>query len=354
MIVSRPVRTALALAVLVPACVTPPAPEMAPATAPAPVSIAERVRHVMGVLAADSLEGRASGTAGGLKAAEFLARELKAAGVEPAGDSGYFQRFPIVFATRADGRARLMLADSPGADTLPVSWRGTDMNVIGRIRGSDPAVGEDVVLVTAHYDHLGIGAAVNGDSIYNGADDDASGATAVVEIARALAREARPRRTVIFGLMAAEEVGLLGTRWYIRHPVAPLARHVANLNIEMIGRPDSAVGGGGRSWLTGYERSTMGEQLAANGIDIVADARPSFRFFERSDNIAFARLGIPAHTLSTYNLHADYHQPSDEASRIDAEHMARVIESATRAVRVLANGEAPSWKPGGRPEPAPR
>lgn len=350
MTVSPPSRGVLVLAVLLSACATAPAPMSAPAPVVA-MSGADRVRHLIGVLAADSLEGRASGSAGGVKAAEFLAREMRAAGVESAGDSGFFQRFPVALVTRPDGRARPVLATAPGADTVPAARRGSDVNVIGRIRGADPVVGDEVVLVTAHYDHVGIGRAVEGDSIYNGADDDASGTAAVIEIARALAREPRPRRTIVFALMAAEEVGLLGTRWYIQHPVAPLERTVANLNIEMIGRPDSSVGGAGRAWLTGYERSTMGELLVAGGIDIVADGRPQFRFFERSDNIAFARLGIPAHTLSTYNLHTDYHRPSDEASRIDAGHTARVIEAATRAVRLLANGEKPVWKPGGRPEP---
>ncbi len=195
--------------------------------------------------------------------------------------------------------------------------------------------------------------AVDGDSIYNGADDNASGTTAVLELARALAR-AQPRRTVVFALMAGEEVGLIGTRWYIQHPMFPLEKTVANLNVEMVGRPDTAVGGAGRAWLTGFERSTMGALFAAAGLAILPDARPSFRFFERSDNIAFARLGIPAHTLSSYDMHSDYHKPSDEMQRIDVAHMATLIEGAIRAVRILADGERPTWNPGGQPAPSPR
>jgi len=124
---------------------------------------------------------------------------------------------------------------------------------------------------------------------------------------------------------------------------------VANLEIEMIGRPDSLAGGVGRAWLTGYERSTMGEMLAAAGIPIVPDRRPQQNFFMRSDNIAFARMGIPAHTLSSFNLHDDYHQVTDEVGAVDLEHMAAVIDAAVKAVGLLANGPAIVWKPGGKP-----
>ncbi|NIP80145.1 MAG: M20/M25/M40 family metallo-hydrolase, partial [Gemmatimonadetes bacterium] len=184
--------------------------------------------------------------------------------------------------------------------------------------------------------------------IYNGADDDASGTVAVLEIARTLARGEPTRRTVIFLLSTGEEQGLLGTRWYIENPVVPLERTVADLQIEMIGRPDSLAGGFGRGWLTGYERTTMGEQLAEAGSPIVPDPRPEQNFFFRSDNIAFARLGIPAHTLSSFNLHDDYHRPSDEVDRIDFEHMAALVEAAVEAVRFLADGPRPDWVEGGR------
>jgi hypothetical protein len=187
------------------------------------------------------------------------------------------------------------------------------------------------------------------DSVFNGADDDASGVTAVIEIARQLAAGPRPKRTIVFAATTGEEIGLVGTRWYINHPVVPNAALVANLEIEMIGRPDSLAGGVGRGWLTGYERSTMGDMLAAAGIPIVPDRRPQQNFFMRSDNIAFARMGIPAHTLSSFNLHGDYHQVTDDISAVDWSHMAGVINAAVAAARMLANGPAPQWKPGGRP-----
>jgi hypothetical protein len=124
---------------------------------------------------------------------------------------------------------------------------------------------------------------------------------------------------------------------------------VAELEVEMDGRPDPLVGGPGRAWLTGYDRSTMGERLAAAGIPLVADPRPTQRFFERSDNIAFACRGIPAHTLSSFGLHADYHTPDDEVERIDFPHLASVVNSAVSAVRLLADGPAPAWTPGRSP-----
>jgi Zn-dependent M28 family amino/carboxypeptidase len=223
------------------------------------------------------------------------------------------------------------------------------VNVVGILPGADPTLRDSVVLIDAHYDHLGIGRPVRGDSIYNGADDDASGTVAVLEVARALAAGPRPRRTVVFLATTGEEVGLLGTRWYVAHPVRPLDRMTANLEIEMIGRPDSLAGGTGRAWLTGYDRSTMGELFAAEGLPIAPDRRPEQQFFQRSDNIAFAQAGIPAHTLSSYNMHEDYHQPTDDASRIDFAHMTSVVQAAVSATRLLANGPAPRWNSGGRP-----
>jgi len=350
------------------------------------------VCRVLSALAHDSMEGRATGSTGAHRAARFIAEQFRAAGLEPAGDSGYFQRVPLVRTERANGRSSYGLAPSFAArDTFPQSRRGIDVNVIGRITGSDPVLKDSVVLVDAHFDHLGLARVpididsmrawhalaapilatrdaarlaglrvdmdslrrvhptVRLDSVYNGADDDASGVVAVIEIARRLAAGPRPKRTIIFAATTGEEVGLLGTRWYMQHPVVPNAALVANLEIEMIGRPDSLSGGKGRAWLTGFERSTMGELFAANGLPIVPDKRPSQSFFTRSDNIAFARMGIPAHTLSSFNLHDDYHQVTDDVSGVDFDHMAAVIDAATKAVGLLANGPAPVWKAGGKP-----
>lgn len=324
-------------------------------------AVSERdVRRLLYALADDSLQGRATGSAGSAKAARIIADEMRRIGLEPAGDSGYFQRVPVAVSTQSRtmpngtvvAPARLTLYPGFAAlDTVPAARRRTAVNVVGVLRGSDPVLRDSVVLIDAHYDHLGVGTAVNGDSIYNGADDDASGVVAVLESARALAAGPAPRRTVLFVATTGEEVGLLGTRWFIDHPPVPLARLVANLEIEMIGRPDSLAGGPGRAWLTGFDRSTMGATFAAAGLPIGADRRPDQQFFTRSDNIAFAQLGIPAHTLSSYNMHDDYHRPSDDAEHVDIAHMTKVANAAAMATRLLADGAAPRWNAGGRPAP---
>ena len=318
----------------------------APAPAPEPVT-ADGVRGMVTVLASDDLRGRLTGSPGSVAAATWIADRMRAAGLQPAGDSGYIQRVPLV--ASATGRP-MLVADSAVRDTFPASRLLAGMNVAGVLPGNDPALKAEVVLVSAHYDHVGVRQPINGDSIYNGADDDASGTVAVLEVARQLRGGPPLRRTVVFLAFTGEELGGLGSRWYLQHPVRPLEQTVADLNIEMIGRPDSLAGGPGKAWLTGYERSNMGDGLKAGGIAIVPDPRPSQNFFQRSDNYALALRGIVAHTLSTYNLHTDYHRPSDEADRLDYPHMVGVIEAATQAVRLLADGPRPAWKPGGQPE----
>jgi len=310
---------------------------------PPTIGVAE-VRRLESALADDSMEGRLTGSPGGTRAARYIANEMKAIGLIPVGDSGYYQRVPV---TVADGGITLRASFGDGA----AGTHETAYNLVGLLKGSDPKLASQVIVVDAHYDHLGIGTPVAGDSIYNGADDDASGTVSVLAVAKALAHGARPKRSILFVLTTGEEEGLLGTNWLLAHFPLSLDSVVANLETEMIGRPDSLAGGVGKAWLTGFDRSTMGAMLQRAHIAIVADPRPSQHFFERSDNIAFAERGIPAHTLSTFNLHADYHQPSDELSRIDFTHMTAVINSAMRAVDLLANGPLPVWNPGGRPVP---
>jgi hypothetical protein len=318
-------------------------PSRAQSGVPGIIGVAE-VRRLESALADDSMEGRLTGSAGGARAARYIANEMKAIGLRPAGDSGYYQRVPV---SVTDSGITLRPGFSDGA----AGRHATAYNVVGLLEGSDPKLSGQVIVIDAHYDHLGIGAPVAGDSIYNGADDDASGTVSVLAVARALAHGARPRRSILFVLTTGEEEGLLGTSWLLAHFPLPLDSVVANLETEMIGRSDSLAGGPGKAWLTGFDRSTMGAMLRRAHIAIVADPRPSQHFFERSDNIAFAERGIPAHTLSSFNLHADYHQPSDDVSRIDFEHMTAVINSALRAVALLANGPLPVWNPGGRPAP---
>lgn len=351
-----PERTTLLVALLIPlvawGCRSPGRTGEGAPLADAGVPRDVRMARDLGVLAADSMEGRRAGTPGERRARDFLVRELERYGVEPAGEDGYLQPVPLLRTRGAAGRDRWTLP-GPGldADTFPPQRRATAWNVLGRIPGTDPALAGEVVIVGAHYDHVGVGRPVAGDSVYNGADDDGSGTVAVLEIARALATGAGggPGRTVLVGLFSAEEMGLLGPRWFLDHPTVPVESIVADLQIEMIGRPDSLAGGPGRGWLTGFERSTMGDVLAAGGSPIVPDPRPDQNFFFRSDNLPFAMAGIPAHTLSSYGLHRDYHTPADEVGAVDFAHMDALVGAALDMVRALASGDTPEWKPGGRP-----
>ena len=308
------------------------------------------VRALLSVIADDSMEGRAVWSKGSDRAAKFIAEQMKRIGLAPAGDSGYFQR--IAGAAPPGGGRIQRLASFADWDSIPADRRRLAVNVVGVLAGHSTAA-DSIVLVDAHYDHLGVrGPGVNGDSIYNGADDDASGTVAVLEIARIMKQWPTPGRTVVFLATTGEESGLVGTGWYLAHPVRPLTSMAANLEIEMIGRPDTIATGHGRGWLTGFERSTMGENFQRAGLPIMADMRPTEGFFRRSDNIAFAQSGIPAHTLSSFNGHSDYHRVTDDITKVDFPHMAAVINTGARAIWVLTEGAAPVWQVGGRPCPA--
>lgn len=222
-------------------------------------------------------------------------------------------------------------------------------NAVGILSGSDPAQKKNAILLSAHLDHLGIGAPVNGDSIYNGADDDASGTTAVLELARVLGQGPRPRRTVILALFGSEESGGLGSTYFREHPPLPLADIAANLEFEMIGRPDPKVADD-TLWLSGWERSNLGPQMAAHGAKLVDDPHPEQNFFRRSDNYVLAQKGVVAQTASSFGLHRDYHQPSDDLAHIDFQHMTTAIGSLIRPIEWLVNTDfRPQWNPGGKP-----
>ena len=222
-------------------------------------------------------------------------------------------------------------------------------NAIGILRGIDPALEHAAVLFSAHLDHLGIGEPVKGDNIYNGADDDASGTTAVLELARVLGAGPRPRRTVIFALFGSEETGGLGSSYFRERPPIPLKDIAANLEFEMIGRPDPALKPN-TVWLSGWERSNLGPVLASHGAHLAGDPHPDQNFFARSDNYVLAKKGVVAQTVSSFGLHSDYHQPSDDLAHIDFKHMTWAIGSLLRPVQWLVNSDfKPKWKPGGKP-----
>jgi len=222
-------------------------------------------------------------------------------------------------------------------------------NVIGELRGSDPKLALQAISLSAHLDHLGVRRAVAGDSIYNGADDDASGVTAVLELARVFGTGPKPRRTVYFVLFGSEESGGYGAQYFIRHPPLPLNNFIADLQFEMIGRPDPKVAAN-TLWLTGFERSNLGPELAKQGARLVADPHPEQNFFQRSDNYVLAKEGVIAHTVSSYGLHEEYHEPNDDVDHIDFSHMTRAINSMVKPVQWLANANfIPTWVEGKKP-----
>ena len=284
-------------------------------------------------LASDAMQGRGSGTHDELVAATYVASELRQYGIEPAGDNGgYIQRLAV------------QQKDAKAPEEESSTW-----NVIGILRGRDSSLQRAAILFSAHLDALGIGTPVNGDNIYNGADDDASGTTAVLEIARVLGRGPRPRRTVIFALFVSEERGGLGANYFREHSPLPLADISANLEFEMIGRPDPAVKDD-TLWLTGWKRSNLGPALAAHGAKLVADPHPAENFFARSDNFVLAKDGVVAQTISSYGLHKDYHRPSDDLAHLDFKHMDAAIGSLLAPVEWLVNSDfQPKWNAGGQP-----
>src|SRR5581483_7767222 len=204
------------------------------------------------------------------------------------------------------------------ADGTPVHFKGTGSaaeksktwNAIGIVRGQDKALQNSAVLLSAHIDHLGIGPPVNGDRIYNGADDDASGVAAVLEFARLLG-EQPPKQTLILAFFGSEEVGDLGSTYFAENPPVPLSAISAALEFEMIGRRDPALSDN-KLWLSGWDRSNLGPELVSHGANIVGDPHVEQGFFQRSDNYALAERGVVAQTISSFGLHSDYHKPSDD------------------------------------------
>ncbi len=299
------------------------------------------IRADMEFLADDELHGRGSATRDEHIAALFAASQFQTLGLVPGGDSNTFvQRVALPSPLPDSLHQRLSrFENTPRTET----W-----NAIGILRGSDPA--GEVILLSAHLDHLGIGPPnAAGDTIYNGADDDASGTAAVLALAHIFASGPRLHRTIVFALFGSEELGGLGNAGFLAHPPVPLASIVANLEFEMIGRPDPAVPSDAL-WLAGYDRSNLGPELAKHGARLLPDPHPSEGFFQRSDNIALARRGVIAQTVSSYGLHKDYHQPSDELAKIDFDHLDHAIAGMIEPIRWLAETTwKPAWNPGGKP-----
>ena len=299
------------------------------------------MRTRIGFLASDEMGGRATPSPGLEKAAAYLAGEFGRLGLEPGGDGGSFlQRYPLSIQGASGGGALLPTARPP--------------NVVAILPGRDPDLRGTYVVLSAHMDHVGTGPPdAAGDSIYNGADDDASGTAALVEIAEAFGvLPRRPLRSLVFLAVSGEERGLLGSRWFSENPPMPITSIVANLNVDMIARNahDSIV-------VIGEEYSSLGplvREVATRrkelGLTVTTDPWPEQRFFFRSDHFSFARKEIPA-LFFFAGTHEDYHRPSDEVDKIDGRKASRVARLVFHtALRVAEDPLPPRWTPEGLEE----
>ncbi|WP_109488951.1 M28 family peptidase [Occallatibacter savannae] len=261
------------------------------------------------------------------------------------------RKTPTIILIHTDAASKLPAADGAQIvvsvhDTPQAKPRQT-FNAIGYLPGTDPSAG--TLLLSAHLDHLGIGRPVDGDSIYNGANDDAAGTTAVLELAHALASGAPLRRSVLFVCYGAEEIGELGSTYFGKHPPVPLHDLIANLEFEMIGNQDPKMPAG-ILMLTGWERSNLGPTLKEHGALLGPDPYPEQHFFERSDNYALALQGVVAHTAGGWGTPPTYHRPDDDLQHLDIAFMTRAIQSLIEPVRWLAASDfRPQWNPGGDP-----
>jgi hypothetical protein len=223
-------------------------------------------------------------------------------------------------------------------------------NVAGVLRGIDPQLKDTYVVLSAHYDHIGVGAAGDGDHIFNGADDNASGTSSVIEIAAALASlPEKPKRSILFLTDFGEENGLYGTEYYTTHPIFPLAKTILNLNLEVLGRTDDLEGPAPRQiFVTGSDYTDVDpvivEAGTPTGIKIVKHPVKNETFYPRGDQISFANAGVPAVTLSATYEYPDLHKPSDEWQKLDYENMAQLDRCIGLATWVVANNDkAPQW-----------
>jgi Zn-dependent M28 family amino/carboxypeptidase len=278
-----------------------------------------RAGHDILVLVAESHAGAFD------RVANFLRRPNTVAGSRG-------QNAVWVLTNESDVRS-LSVTASADVETLRLA------NVGGMIPGRRAA---EIVLFSAHYDHIGIRPAVDGDSIANGANDNASGTTAVTALARYFQALGRPERTLMFVAFTAEERGGYGSQ-HFSEQVDP-DQVVAMFNIEMIGKP--ATDGPNSAWITGFGRSDFGTilQAAVEGSEyrFYADPYPDQNLFYRSDNATLARLGVPAHSISTTSIDVDpdYHQVSDEAATLDLDHLTNTVRAIAAGARTIVSGEA--------------
>jgi acetylornithine deacetylase/succinyl-diaminopimelate desuccinylase-like protein len=280
------------------------------------------LREHVEYLASDGLEGRNAGYPGNDKAAEYIADEMKKVGLGPAGDGGtYFQKFKVA-----------------GRETR---------NCLGVLEGSDPELRKEYVVVGAHHDHVGtadqghwgrLGKAKGEDRIWNGADDNASGTSAVLGIARAFAEgRLRTKRSVLFMTFSGEEGGLLGSIHYTRHPLAPMDRHVFMMNLDMVGRnPDRPMEIHG----VGSAEGEVLRKVVEEGVDqagLRAKLHDKVELLGGdSDHSSFRAKRVPF-VFFFSGFHADYHRVTDHADKLAYDNIAKVAHAATHILFQVAN-----------------
>jgi hypothetical protein len=231
-------------------------------------------------------------------------------------------------------------------------------NVAALVEGTDPGLKEQYIVMTAHYDHVGITREESKpDSIYNGARDNATGTTALLQTAKYLSLYP-PKRSVILMTVTCEEKGLLGSKWYVRHPLVPLNKTILNFNCDGVGYNDKS-----RVTSISLGRTNMDEHLRkaafAYGLTLGGDPDPSEGFYERSDQVSFAKEGVPAVKLQPGLATMDdeimkyYHQPADEVASLDLQYINTFYRTFVYAVHLIANDDkVPAWVPGDKFEEA--
>ena len=225
-------------------------------------------------------------------------------------------------------------------------------NIIGVVEGSDPTLKNEYVILTAHYDHVGI---TPDGQVNNGADDNGSGTVALLEVAEAFSlMQKKPERSIVFAWVTAEEKGLFGSGYYAKYPVFPLSQTVANINLDMVGRSapvengpvtdveKSLAGPDGVYFITGNKEGEIrkiGEKIS-NKLNLLPSDELSEDFLNGSDYYHFHKNGIPVLGIST-GLHEDYHHPTDEVAKIDYHKMKRIADLTFLVTLEIANGKKP-------------
>lgn len=292
----------------------------------------------VGFLASDELEGREAGFRGGQIAGKYIVACLREIGIPPLSDS-YFQSFDAYnFERQKKGRFQVH------PDSIAKLKRGTHQklsmnNILGKIEGKNP---NEYVIVGAHYDHLGIDPMLEGDQIYNGADDNASGVSAVLQIAKAfIASGVQPEKTVIFAFWDGEEKGLLGSKYFVQ--TFPFMDKVKGyLNFDMIGRNNDETKPTHVVYFYTEAHSEFGKWLKDDikkyNLNLSPDYRPWDEPIAGSDNASFAKLDIPVIWYHT-DGHPDYHQPGDHSDKINWNKLVEITKASFLSMWNMANKE---------------